>query len=216
MKRKLIIAATLMMVVFLILSTSEAIVIKEHVITKDPKENTSCETPIPNYTFSLDDETAYSWILINGAAGGDDIRWYWYGPDSTLYQEWANMPPPWEIILCSWSPLDIRYGYPEVMPGNWHVDLYYNGVYQFTENFTIAAKSPCTSELIYGEHSEQTELLRHLRDDVLSKTPEGQEIIRLYYELSPAIVKVMKKDEGFMKEVEEMMERILELVVEEE
>ena len=125
------------------------------------------------------------------------------------------MPPPWEIIICSWSPLDIRYGYPEVMPGNWHVDLYYNGVYQFTENFTIDAKSSCTSELIYGEHSEQTELLRNFRDNVLSQTPEGQEIIRLYYEWSPAIIKAIEEDEEFKEEVKAMVYGVLMLIAEE-
>jgi len=40
----------------------------------------------------------------------------------------------------------------------------------------------CTAEKIYGEDSEEVELLRYFRYNVLSKTPEGREIIRLYYE----------------------------------
>ena len=35
------------------------------------------------------------------------------------------------------------------------------------------------SFLLYGEYSEETELLRYFRDNVLCTTPEGQEIIRL-------------------------------------
>lgn len=81
---------------------------------------------------------------------------------------------------------------------------------------TTIANQSCPLELIYGEDSEEIELIRFLRDNVLSQTPEGRKIIRLYYKWSPMIVGIMKKDEGFMKEVEEMMERILELVVEEE
>jgi hypothetical protein len=34
-----------------------------------------------------------------------------------------------------------------------------------------------------------------LRDNILSQNPEGQEIIRLYYELSPVIVKAIEEDE---------------------
>jgi len=36
---------------------------------------------------------------------------------------------------------------------------------------------------------------------VLSTTTEGQEIIKLYYEWSPAIVTVMEEDEEFKEEV---------------
>ena len=39
----------------------------------------------------------------------------------------------------------------------------------------------CLSVLLFGEHSEETEFLRSIRDTILSKTPEGREIIKLYY-----------------------------------
>jgi len=70
----------------------------------------------------------------------------------------------------------------------------------------------CPSEQIYGEHSEETELLRYFRDNVLSKSPEGQEIIRLYYEWSPAIIKAMEEDESFKQEVKQMIDGVLELI----
>ena len=70
----------------------------------------------------------------------------------------------------------------------------------------------CSVEEIYGEYGEKTELLRHFRDNILSKTSKGQEIIRLYYAWSPAIVKAMQEDEEFKKEVREMIEEILPLV----
>ena len=49
----------------------------------------------------------------------------------------------------------------------------------------------------------------------MNKTPVGQEIIRLYYQWSPAIVKAMGDDEEFKEEVKEMIDGILELVEEE-
>jgi len=67
----------------------------------------------------------------------------------------------------------------------------------------------CPVEEIYGEHSEQTELLRYFRDNVLSKTPEGQAIIKLYYELSPVIVEMIEEDEEFKQEVKEMIDGVL-------
>ena len=73
----------------------------------------------------------------------------------------------------------------------------------------------CLALQIYGEGSEETELLRNFRDNVLSKTPTGQEIIRLYYEWSPAIVEAMEEDEEFKEEIEEMIDGVLLLIEEE-
>jgi len=72
--------------------------------------------------------------------------------------------------------------------------------------------SICPSEAIYGEDSETTELLRYIRDVILSATPEGQEIIRLYYELSPVIVEMMEEDEAFKAQVKEMIDGVLPLI----
>jgi hypothetical protein len=73
----------------------------------------------------------------------------------------------------------------------------------------------CPIAQILGESSEETALLRNFRDDVLSQTPVGQEIIRLYYELSPVIVKAMENNETFKEEVKEMIDGVLELIAEE-
>ena len=54
--------------------------------------------------------------------------------------------------------------------------------------------------------------LRTFRDEVLSRTPQGQEIIRLYYEWSPVIVKAMVEDEEFKKEVKEIIKAILTMI----
>lgn len=51
--------------------------------------------------------------------------------------------------------------------------------------------------------------IRQFRDEVLSKTPAGQEIIKLYYVLNPAVIKAMGEDEAFKKEVKEMIEGVL-------
>ena len=85
-------------------------------------------------------------------------------------------------------------------------------VSKLDSDLSIDAWKPCLAEEIYGEKSEKTELLRYFRDNILSQTPEGQEIIRLYYEWNPAIVKLMEKDEEFRAEVKEMVDGILELI----
>ena len=70
----------------------------------------------------------------------------------------------------------------------------------------------CISELIYDEYSDEIGILRHFRDNVLSKTPVGQEIIKLYYQWSPVIVKAMEEDEEFKEEIKEMIDRVLPLI----
>ncbi len=70
----------------------------------------------------------------------------------------------------------------------------------------------CLAEKIYGLHSEETELLRFFRDSVLKRTPEGREIIRLYYKWNPAIVKAMEADEGFQEDMKSMIDGILPMI----
>jgi len=70
----------------------------------------------------------------------------------------------------------------------------------------------CPAEQIYGEHSEVVNALRHLRDNVVSQTPEGQELIRLYYQLSPAIVKVMEENEELRAQIKGIIDGIVPLV----
>ena len=84
-----------------------------------------------------------------------------------------------------------------------------------TSTTTSTSMQPCLSETIYGEDSEEAELLRYLRDQVLSTTSEGKEIIRLYYEWSPVIIKMVNEDEGFKEEVKQIIDSVLRLIVRE-
>ena len=81
-----------------------------------------------------------------------------------------------------------------------------------TDESSTTTTSICAMQISYGENSEEVELLRYIRDNVLSKTPEGQEIIKLYYQWSPAIVKAMEEDEVFKEDVKEMIDGVLGLV----
>jgi hypothetical protein len=77
---------------------------------------------------------------------------------------------------------------------------------------TTTTGEPCPTEKIYGSDSVETEFIRYFRDTVLSKTPEGQGIIKLYYEWSPAVVKAMEEDERFKEEVKAVINGFLSLV----
>ncbi len=70
----------------------------------------------------------------------------------------------------------------------------------------------CPVLRILGEDSPEVQLLRDFRDDILAQTPEGREIIQLYYALGPVIVKAMDEDEVFEAELRELLEGVLVLI----
>ena len=73
-------------------------------------------------------------------------------------------------------------------------------------DFVSKRAMPCAVEAIYGEDSAEAEALRLIRDHVLSKTPEGQALIKLYYFWSPFIVRAMENDQQFKAEVKELFD----------
>jgi len=70
----------------------------------------------------------------------------------------------------------------------------------------------CPVETLYGENAKETKLLRYFRDTVLRKTSEGKELIRLYYEWSDTIVKLLEGDEKFKGEVKTLIDGMLPLI----
>ena len=77
---------------------------------------------------------------------------------------------------------------------------------------TSVRRGICLAANIYGEDSDEVAILRYLRDKVLGRTPEGREIIRLYYSWNPIIVRAMKNDEEFKEQLKETIDCILLLV----
>jgi hypothetical protein len=67
----------------------------------------------------------------------------------------------------------------------------------------------CPVVQLYGEGSEQVQLLRNFRDTVLKETLEGQQLIKLYYEWSPVLVRALDKDAAFRAEIAEMIDGIV-------
>jgi hypothetical protein len=75
----------------------------------------------------------------------------------------------------------------------------------------INAGAGCPAAVALREEGRENELyiLRRFRDEVLNKSPMGQEIIRLYYEWGPALVEAMEEDEEFKKEVKAAISKAL-------
>ena len=72
----------------------------------------------------------------------------------------------------------------------------------------------CILTRVYGEYSDEVALMRFYRDNLLSRTMVGQEIIKLYYELSPMITMALDNDEELKQEVKEMVNEVVLLMEE--
>ena len=72
---------------------------------------------------------------------------------------------------------------------------------------------PCLATEMYGEYSEEVLVLRYFRDHILSKSLEGREITRLYYELSPVITVMMRNDDELRRELQRTADKVVRLIV---
>jgi hypothetical protein len=153
------------------------------------------------------------------------------GVTETLYRVWGSSGTDVYVVGesgtilrydGSWS--DMASDTAQTLSGVWGSSV--NNVFAVGEEGTILHYVPdtattttstsgpgdCIGEEIYGNYSEEAELLRYLRDEILIRTLEGQELIRLYYEWSPVIVYTVKGDEELKEELKEIMDGILPLI----
>ena len=63
----------------------------------------------------------------------------------------------------------------------------------------------CPASILFGTDNPQLDVLRLFRDEVLSQTSEGKELIELYYAWSPFLVEAMEQDEKLKQEIKEMI-----------
>jgi len=103
---------------------------------------------------------------------------------------------------------------PEHLYGVWGsvgTDIYTVGAYGTILHYDggTGDQDDCVIESLYRGNSEKVELVRYFRDSVLNKTPEGRDLITLYYQWSPVIVKAMEENEEFREEVREMVDGVL-------
>jgi ABC-type amino acid transport substrate-binding protein len=80
---------------------------------------------------------------------------------------------------------------------------------------TTSEPASCPSEEIYGVNAEETALIRKLRDEVLNKTVTGRAFVKLYYQMSPALLQAMTESKAFKQEVREILDLIMPVLREE-
>ncbi len=67
----------------------------------------------------------------------------------------------------------------------------------------------CPVTQVYGKHSEEVHLLRKFRDDVASTTPEGKQLVTLYYQWGPMLSAAIEENEAFKVEMKKLVDAFL-------
>jgi hypothetical protein len=81
-----------------------------------------------------------------------------------------------------------------------------------TAGASVTVLFRCPSQYLYGASSEEVLLLRWFRDHILRRTPEGKQIIKLYYQWSSLLLKAMEEDDALQEEVKEIVDHLVELL----
>jgi hypothetical protein len=162
------------------------------------------------------------WLDADGGPVGDEIPIYIGEGDQSMPQ--MVYSPVSDRFLITWWDLNAPDDYAP-LPGEFGGEfgelssvpmgmLLAGNVRGAIYGTPSISPSFCPMSVMYGEHSEETRLLRYIRDNILSKTHEGRELIKLYYQWSPAIAKAMEKDKAFKEEVKTMIDGVLPLLSE--
>ena len=120
--------------------------IMEYMMTRDPRVDRGCNAPIPTDTFYDHDEAAYCWVFSLASSPEDEYRCSWYKPNGELYHE--DIIPFSQEAGCWHSSIPIKGDTPATAFGEWHVDVYLNGIKAFTQYFTIAASDYAYIDLL--------------------------------------------------------------------
>jgi hypothetical protein len=71
----------------------------------------------------------------------------------------------------------------------------------------------CPAELMYGEASPEVAFLKDFRDAILRRTPEGRHVIKLYYDVSPALALALQEDAMLASEIKAIVDSFLRLTM---
>jgi len=121
------------------------------------------------------------------------------------YYRGKNSSPTWAIGYGAASSLDINTSTTTTTA----VSSTTTTITSSTSTTTSVSNNLCPFQLLYGEDAEEIEVLRVFRDEVLSASPEGQELIDIYYQWGPVVVEAMEEDEEFNELVKEVSDAIL-------
>jgi len=99
------------------------------------------------------------------------------------------------------------YGLAIDSSGNIYVaDAANDCIKKYSPVSTTTTTTPgCPVVILYGEKAWETEALRRFRDEALITTPEGRQLVELYYRLSRLIAQVMENNGEFKNQLRALL-----------
>jgi hypothetical protein len=79
---------------------------------------------------------------------------------------------------------------------------------------TTTAAGMCAAELLLEGDNEKLDTLRQFRDEVLMKSEAGEKYVKLYYKLSPAIIRAMEENPELKIKARTMVDNLLPVIKE--
>jgi len=213
------------LVIFSVVSISSGEIYDHMMFEPVTKENcpSYCPDPPERKTVFEPGDRICNWAFFSYVSS--HIHGNWFKPDGSVYQpsQCIRTIKVYGEGTCVIQEID---GVLPNIPGEWKFKFYESSSTLFTDHFTVRGSTTtstvksttttsynvCYIEKIYGENGNETEILRSFRDEILSKTSEGRELISLYYQWSPRIVKAIEEDEEFGEVVKAMINEILPLI----
>ena len=143
--QKVIVVAFVAVVLIMFMGIVSAVTILDHSMCKDIDEDVN---PINLTTkFNTSDMKAVSWVKIKDMSVRDNVRCEWILPNASIFSAFPNLILAKRVVMIEGPSRCAFFLYidnqpPANIPGNWHVNFYYNDEKKFTETFTISAPTP--------------------------------------------------------------------------
>lgn len=92
-----------------------------HLVTRDPRANSSCAVPTRDASFSPTDPRAFLWLAVVNSPVGQTVTVDWFAPGGNLYTSFTLPPTNWSGAGCFWSDLTLSGMQAAQFTGTWTV-----------------------------------------------------------------------------------------------
>jgi hypothetical protein len=136
--------------------------IEKILASKARPNNSSCAEPPESASFLPSDEYVYVWFLVSGAKAGDQPTLEWRRPDGGVHRTGRWNPVASDGRWCFYSSLKIAGEEPASVPGDWTIEVKWNGASLFLRGVRInrtvtLAKRMTTAALPQGSSCPEPE-----------------------------------------------------------
>ncbi len=168
----------------------------EAILTNENPNYYECGASLPPEVINFDvtrDYEIFLYLVIDNIQAGDASKTIWYYENEVIEESPYFFSQGGDF--CYYPSLLVNRQNIRCNTGNWSVEFYLNNQKLVTKTFYLQGVScggeGCAAEAVLLDDPESLEILRRFRDEVLARTESGRALIKLYYEKSPLIIKLI-------------------------